>query len=254
MGKRGMTLVELLVYIALAALLLAPVTMLLRDSSVSMARDAGYAGLRMVGRELLGVIYEDLMNTGFKLDGFAARFEATWHDAGKPADKRDSSSFRHYANVGGAIPGAEAGLYDSLAVLVGRLGRGGAWAAADTVVYKVNAKRELVRRSNRVGNPADSGKAVALARNVAALKFQYSPDLGVWHSDFNADVRADLVKKRDVRYVRAVIVLKDAKKLAPVKNQKITVIPGVEIADNATGHLYDRHETVIPIPNNGLFP
>jgi hypothetical protein len=66
-NRKGMTLVELLVYMVLAALVLAPVIMLMNNSSVNMARDAGRANLHMSGREILQVIYDDLKNTGFKL-------------------------------------------------------------------------------------------------------------------------------------------------------------------------------------------
>jgi hypothetical protein len=67
MNKKGMTLVELAVYMVLAALVLAPVIMLVNNTSISMARDAGRTNLQMSGREIMQIIYDDLKNTGFKI-------------------------------------------------------------------------------------------------------------------------------------------------------------------------------------------
>jgi type II secretory pathway pseudopilin PulG len=67
MNKKGMTLIELLVYMVLAAMVLAPIIMLVQNSSVSMARDAGRSNLQLSGREILQIMYDDLKNTGFKL-------------------------------------------------------------------------------------------------------------------------------------------------------------------------------------------
>jgi type II secretory pathway pseudopilin PulG len=257
MDRKGMTLVELLVYIVLAALLLAPVIMLMQNSSVTMARDAGRVNLNMTGRELLGIIYDDLKNTGFKLDGFTVKYEATYRYPEKPEGERDSASFMPGNKVGGAD------YYDTLTVLVGVLNSGGGWAGVDTVTYKVNGGRELVRRVNRQGS--SGGRTVTLARNVAALKFRYSPDLVNWYDKFDGAGGAGLREKHKVQYVKAIVVLKDSKRLSPVKpaapvtlitagdggahTQEVKITPPE--GDLA---LYERYETLIPIPNNGLFP
>jgi prepilin-type N-terminal cleavage/methylation domain-containing protein len=71
MNKKGMTLLELMVYIALAALLLAPVIMLMHNSSLNMARDAKALDLRVSGRDVLNIMYGDIINTGFKITNFS---------------------------------------------------------------------------------------------------------------------------------------------------------------------------------------
>jgi Tfp pilus assembly protein PilW len=256
-GKKGMTLVELLVYMALAALLLAPVIMLTQNSAVNMARDASNASLRMNGREILNIMYDDLKNTGFKMSGFEAKIEATYLNPAKPPAERDSSSFKPGKIAAGA-------LYDTLTAISGKLNGAGAWIGADTVRYCVdisngNALKREVLAGN--GNPKSDETGV-LARNVAALRFQYAEDPSdgppEWYDIINYNnsnpTADDLDDKIVAKYIKVIMVLKDDKRLAATKTQSIKVVPGVTITDNSSQALYERHEVVIPIPNNGLFP
>jgi len=304
-NKKGMTLVEVLVYIVLAGMLLAPVIMLVQNSSVSMARDASNTNLRMSGREILNIIYDDLKNTGYKLNPKLNTFEADtavsyvnlndYHQyvaactaSSHPAStsygpcpprlgsrlgtgidsvingKFDISSFMPANKFNGDY-------YDKLTVRMGRLKADGAWAdTIDTVTYFVdnNKEKELKRtiqgKSNKTPNKPDT---MTLARNVAALKFRYSEDLVDWYDRFDHSNTTHVSTKGYVQYIKVIIVTKDNKKLAPSNPAKpITLINS---GDAVTGYytgalplmvtptdasLYERHEVVVPIPNNGLFP
>jgi len=250
-NKKGMTLVELLIYMVLAALLLAPVIMLMKNSSVNMARDASNTNLRMTGREILNIIYDDLKNTGYKLNpsDYTAKSEVTYYTA----SVKDSSSFIH-SKVSGNT------LYDTLTVRVGRLNSDGtAWVKVDTISYYVvdlSGKKSLTRRLK------NDNSTVTLAQNVQALRFRYSPDLVEWYDSFTSTA-ADLKKKKNVQYIKVILALKDDKKLSPTKTAvPITLI---KAGDGGTGvtevkitptdaALYERHEIVVPVPNNGVFP
>jgi type II secretory pathway pseudopilin PulG len=256
-NKKGMTLVEVLVYIVLAAMLLAPVIMLVQNSSVTMARDASNVSLRMTGRELLNTIYDDLRNTGYKLDpdNFEAKDEAIINDD-------DDSSI---------LPGATAGdpLFDTLTVLMGRLyppdysnaALRGKWQHVDTITYKVEgANKELKRilRNQETQTLPDKCKKITLARNVVALKFRYSENMATWYDTETLSGSApNIDAKVNAQFIKVIIVQKDPKQLSPTKQAKpITLIdratPLVFTPTDAA--LYERHEAVIPIPNNGLFP
>jgi Tfp pilus assembly protein FimT len=264
MNKKGMTLLELLVYMALAALLLAPVIMLMNTSSKNMARDASNTGLRISGRDLLNIIYDDLKNTGFKLDpnGFNVKYAATYlkdtcTDNNNPVciEPKDFSSF---------IPGDGIGidsLYDTLTVIKGRLDpNSGEWVKADTIRYRVNAEKELLRDSLTINKVFQR----VLARNVAALQFQYSDEEMVYWYDFDgydSGNQGDLDYKTATKYIKVTLVLKDDKRLAATNNQTIMVIdrpndsPPYKLVIDAPNDqaLYERHEIVVPIPNNGLY-
>jgi len=264
-NKKGVTLVELLVYMVLAAFLLAPVIMLVQHSSISMARDAGNANLRMSGRELLNLMYDDLRNTGYKLSmtGSTLTVDTAVSYVNTTAFGNYVNSCQNQANgysteygkcpanydnymyeASSFIPGnrVESVFYDMLTVCMGRLDNNGAWDGIDTITYKVE-NGDLTRIKG-------SDAPMTLARNVMALKFLYSDNLSTWYETFDA---SNMETKNRVEYIKVVLVLKDDKKLSPVNNQKITVIEGIDttFTDKA---LYERHEMVIPIHNNGLFP
>jgi type II secretory pathway pseudopilin PulG len=246
-NQKGMTLVEVLVYIVLAAMLLAPVIMLVQNSSVTMARDASNVSMRMTGRELLNTIYDDLKNTGYKLDpaDFTAKDEAIIDDA-------DESSF---------LPEkTDNKFFDKLTVRIGKLDpASGVWGGVDEISYWVDDKKELKRSKETIGG-TDPPKVITLARNIAALKFRYSEDMLSWYDTEN--LITDIDAKVDVQFIKVIIVQKDDKKLAVTNPAPaITLIDNWKSTDKlifapAKGDLalYERHEAVIPIPNNGLFP
>jgi len=270
-NKKGMTLVEVLVYIVLAGMLLAPVIMLMQNSSVNMARDASNVNLRMSGRELMNLIYDDLRNTGYKLKNFNAVDSVTYIDlagiaaalsgktskadsiaalnAFKSAHPLDSSSFMAINN---------SKYYDALTVRMGKLSPNGDWLGIDTITYYVNNKSELKRRIDGTTNkpipPKHNPDSITLANNVDALKFLYSDNLIDW--DGNPPITTtnpDGITKDMVQYIKVILVTKDPKKLAASKTTKIKLFDGVDttFTDQA---LHERHEIVIPIPNNGLYP
>jgi hypothetical protein len=278
MDRKGMTLVEVLVYLVLAGLLLAPVIMLVQSSAVSMARDAGVVSLQISGRELLNFIYDDLRNTGYKLNPgeFAANDAVSYIDTVKfnayVADCAAASPTEVYGpcpvaldvvtgefDLSSFMPGnnSDGVYYDALTVRIGRLAaETGDWDGIDTITYKVE-NRELKRTVR--GRSSHGGDTKTLARNVEALKFRYSENLMDWYDAFDRGDKDQLQAKSFVRYVKVIIVTKDPKRLSPVKTVKIALIepsggdPGLKLERNDLA-LYERHEVVVPIPNNGLFP
>ena len=260
MNKNGMTLIELLVYMAIAALLLAPVIMLMQNSSVNMARDAVTTDLRISGRDILNIMYEDIRNTGFKLRDATGKVDtvATFivmNTAVNPhvIITNDPSSFKPDNGVGGS------GAFDSLTVLKGRLNSSGIWEGYDTLIYYVREKDStLIRRNVKIDN-ANPNYPVAVVREIArpveALQFQYSADLSNW-KDTYPNNSAGFAEKKKVRYIKISVVTKDYKKLAPTKTSlEINVgdytLPAPTRTDQA---LRELSEIVVPIPNNGLFP
>jgi len=272
-----MTLVEVLVYMALAGLMLAPVVMLVQNSAVSMARDASTVALRISGRELLNIIYDDLRNTGYKInpDRSAANDTVSYIDTVKfkayVADCALNSPTKAYGpcpvrrdivtgefDLSSFMPGNKSGgdFYDALTVRMGRLTKTGAWGGIDTIHYRVD-NGELKRVIK--GSSSSSGDTRTLVRNVEALKFRYSENLIDWYDTFDHGDKDDILAKCYIRYIKMIIVTKDPKKLSPTKTTTIALIepeggdPGLNLERNDLA-LYERNEIVVPIPNNGLFP
>ncbi len=280
-NKKGMTLVEVLVYIVLAGFLLAPVIMLMQNSSVTMARDAVNSGMKMSGREILNIIYDDLKNTGYKLKpdftvdsaAFYLTDKAAFHTADSTCKAQalaanppkpdgycdsvifdfDGSSFNYANKIGGGNNASSPNkpYFDSLRVKMGKLSSTGAWVGVDTIWYHVRGNDQRLTRdiSGISGTRTD-----VLAKNVKSLKFRYSADLDEW-----VDAPDAVQEKASIQYIKAIVVLMDPKKLSPVNNQVITVIDDpdstVSVTLPDTGKfLYERFEIVVPIPNNGLLP
>jgi len=253
MNKKGMTLIELLVYMAIAALLLAPVIMLVQNSSLNMARNAVNTDLRISGRDILNIMYEDIRNTGFKLKNANGTVDTnvTYMTKSSAIWIGDTSSFRS-GDGGLADP---AGRYDTLTIRKGRLNNNGEWLGYDTVRYHVSGDT-LIRTSAEFNNAATpvlvgQPKRQVIATNLEALQFQYSPHLdSIWREVTNAE----LAKKRSVKYIKVFVVTKDTKKLSPTRTSP-TINVGNHSYDPPDDQvLREQNEIVVPIPNNGMFP
>jgi len=262
--KRGMTLLELVVYIALAALLLAPVVMLMHSSSLNMARDAKSLELRVSGRDVLNIMYGDMRNAGFKMNNF---INFTTHPIAVYGGG-DSSSFRH--RLGGA--------FDTLDTRRGVLDNNGNWNFLEEVRYNVRENSTLVRE---IISRTDAGDTLVppvpsevriLAYNVEALKFEFSENLQfwqdgpvtlpAWRNDLNFtaagvvpsnNTAATFDRKARVKYIKVTLVLKDNNQLSPVVNKNPDVIAGHTLPASGSA-MREIHSIVIPVPNNGLFP
>jgi len=266
MNKKGMTLLELMVYIGLAALLLAPVIMLMHNSSVNMARDAGRMGLYTSGRDVLGIMYDDLINTGFKIENqdiatgvFNISNAVLWSPT-------DSSSFNH-------IIGAVAN-FDTLQIRKGVLDPNAPpnslWQGVSAITYGIRNNNELWRTETFEPATAGQNSELRLASGVEALKFQFSDSLmSEWRNTFTA---TSPNRKPDMRFIKVSIVMRDRvdRKMAATRTGgpiTFTVRTGATTPDSlqtitvgtTTGGVGDQilrelNEIVIPIPNNGLFP
>jgi len=266
MNKKGMTLIELLVYMAIAALLLAPVIMLMQNSSLNMARNAVNTDLRISGRDILNIMYEDIRNTGFKLMDQTGteieRLHVTFMGVGgvnttvTPPDTTwgvdDSSSFKHDDDVVGDKR------YDTLTIRKGRLSSAGTWDGYDTIRYFVDAgkltrNRDFWKWSGTaylVAPESDSTSRKILTGNVEALQFQYSDStLSEWKDTPPTDAY-----KASVRFIKIILVLRDSKKLAATNTTVVDKLANAVTITSTDKALLERHEIVVPIPNNGLFP
>lgn len=261
MNEKGMTLLELVVYMFLAALIMAPIVMLMQNSSKTMAHDATTTDMRMTGQDVLNIMYNDLKNTGFKLNTCpdsnlmpvaAARMNPT---AGR-------ESFTPTLGTGANIA------FDRIQARVGRLNPDGIWCGVETITYSVNTadttNRLLIRNATgytantcNPGNcppitPAPGNQTIA--QNIVALKFEYSADQVVWRNA--PDTVTAGARRRDMEFVRVTIVLRDNKRLSPTRPAlPIKVTNNYTLTPTANDQrLYERHSIVIPIPNNGLEP
>jgi type II secretory pathway pseudopilin PulG len=258
MNKKGMTLLELMIYIAVAGMLLAPIVMLMHNSSVNMARDAKSTDMKTSGRDILNIMFEDIRNTGYKIDpgNLEVKYEATYLESPDDLDAdgkyittgENSSSFEIATDP--TDPNDK--YYDGLYFIKGKLkDNDGTWERADEIKYYVpdDGKNILIREC--LSGCSDKQELIT---GVEALKFQYSSDLQNWKNT-NAD-------RKSAQYIKAVFVLKDGTRLSPVRRTSFRVLDDdgsgthldLAVPSGSEEHLYERHEIVIPIPNNGLFP
>ncbi|MDR2577950.1 MAG: PilW family protein [Chitinispirillales bacterium] len=228
--------------------------MLMRDSSMNMTRDATRVDMMMSGRDILNIMYDDIRNMGFKLnDGLGVIKEAAYLGLGTD-EKKDSSSFVHLDGHANDPPKPA---FDELDFI-----RGGLSSGVDTIAYFVDGSRQLVRAE--VAANGDNKNERVLARNVEALQFEYADEsMATWWfgsdpmdpNPFNindAIIGGGLDNKKSVRFIRVSLVLKDDKQLAPAPMQPFTV-GNFEVVPEGNA-LYERHQIVIPVPNNGVFP
>jgi len=278
----GMTLLELIVYIALAGLLLAPVVMLMNKSSVNMARDTKSLELRVSGRDILDIMYSDIKNTGFKIRSLTAAgvhidslavYRCNQNNNNTPSvcagNPHDTSSFRHTRNIGA---------YDTLEIIRGVRTAAGAWDYAEKVRYRVNTAdstlvREIISQTRRnvaasnapvAVNPLIGNQTTILAHNVEALKFEYSQDMNTWRNDLTGTTEPNLSNKARMKYIRVTIALKDNKRLSPAAKTTPDTLVRASVGTPQTSFistlpasqrtLREIHQIVIPVPNNGLFP
>ena len=278
MNKKGMTLIELLVYMAIAALLLAPVIMLMQNSSVNMARDAVTTDLRISGRDILNIMYEDIRNTGFKLiDATGAVDTCVTFIKINPIPTAtphvisdDPSSFK-------PGDGGGSGAFDELTIRKGWLKPNnnnydyGGYYEVRYYVDNGTLKREITSFEYVGNNPPNPDptagkpdhvhiKSTPVTQNIAtyveALQFQYSVNLENWYygNGINDPQLMSDANKEGVQYIKISVVTVDPKKLAPVKTSPQIDVGNYSYDPPDNQALREVSEIVVPIPNNGLFP
>ncbi|MDG5814188.1 hypothetical protein QA601_03795 [Chitinispirillales bacterium ANBcel5] len=234
MNRKGMTLLELIIYISLAMFLLAPVIMLVNRSSFFMARDTTVSSLRVTGNEIKQVLYDDIKNTGYKTE---IHFS-------------DSDSMELVLNTNVQICSLDLSSFtfargypfDSLSVVMGRIDEGGTWLGIDTISYYVE-NYKLIRE---VRGTASGNSRHSIASNVESLRFHFSTDMSDWDVD-----GTDVTQKELVKYIKVIILLNSEKGLAS-SVKKTTYDMGdfsISFYDNI---IREHYEITIPVINNGL--
>ncbi|MDR0305687.1 MAG: PilW family protein [Chitinispirillales bacterium] len=242
-NKKGMTLLELLVYLALAALLLAPVVMLIHNSSLNMARDTKKTDMHISGRDILNIMYDDLKNTGFKIIDINIGVEnAVMIAPALAAPNTDISSFI----AGNCLSGCA---HDSITIIRGVLSNIGAWNGYNRVAYSVDADRQLIRTASFMTVAGDAlDTTLVIARNIEALQFRYSADLVNWVDE------PAVLAKGNVKFIKIFLVLQDNSRAGAVKNPPSFTIADHTVPAAGAPVLRERYEIVVPVPNNGLVP
>lgn len=240
MNNKGMTLLELIIYIILGAFLLIPVIFLMHRSSVTMARDTGKQTLRTEGRDVMNIFYDDFKNLGFKAnvsitDPNTGAFVINVDDN---AFYSDSSSFDH----------TDGDPYDQIKIRRGVLDDTGAYQGVDTITYYVdNTTRNLIRNIKGITSGSTNQTIVS---NVDALQFQYADSTFQWKN--NPQPTSGSLLRKDVRYIRVYLLLQDSKPLAVTKTQNFDL--GQITLSFSDQNLRELHQVVVPVPNNGLYP
>ncbi len=227
MNKKGMTLLELIVYIVLASFLLAPVIMLVHKSSMEMARDNSSSTLRTVGRDVMNIIFEDLKNTGYKAKPSAGTYVV---DSAAFYPATDRSSFLHVDGVPN----------DELTIKKGVLDASGNWTGVDSVRFYVDADKVLWRQNYSDG----SNQKVVFG--VEALQITFAD------STFNWIESPTAAQKRSMKNIRVMLLLRDEKQLSVTGTETFNLTSDVTLSytDKSLRELY---QLLVPVPNNGLF-
>ena len=238
MNRKGMTLLELIVYIALGAFLLAPVIILVQRSSFFVAKDSVVSSLRHTGKDIVQIMLDDLKNTGYKT-------EITDNSGSITIEIREQVSVSTTDSSSFIFSNGTTGPYDELTVIMGRQDNNMAWDGIDTITYLVENNNLL-----RILNDGTGPDTLTIAFDIDALQFQFSEDLDTWHNSFADD---DL--KKDIRYIRAHVLIRNDRTLANRNQQtyEIADLTGgnaLVFSDNRVRELY---QITIPIPNNGVF-
>jgi len=260
-GISGMTLLELVVYIALAALLMAPVVMLMQNASLNMARDSNSMNLRVSGRDAVNIMYDDIRGTGFKLrqlnPAVAIDAPILWGNRAAPVNAADLSSFQHINSTAPAPVNAPPS--DQLTILKGVLNPATPnqlnWIGFDEITYRVennNLLRHHIRTDNTV-NPAAvvTDETHIIARNVETLQFQFAANPNPPAGWINAPTVA---QKVDTRYIKTILVLRTDKRVAAARSNSDGVMAADVALGPTGGTAREVYEIVIPVPNNGEFP
>jgi hypothetical protein len=152
-----------LVYLGVSGIVVAILTLALRNMNSGFASGTRTVKLQQDAREAINIMHRELRNTGLK--------RAAWTDgSGNPADTLiaeasvpDSSSFTP----------ADGGRYDGIVFRQARLAADGKPQGVDTVTYRVDPARQMLTRS------LNGGRFEDFCPNVDAMQFQY----GVYAED-----------------------------------------------------------------------
>lgn len=157
-GQAGVTLVETLVYVVVSAIVLAVLTMTMRNMNRGFIRGAQAVRMQQGAREAVNIMTREIRNAGLK--------HAFYNKAGALVDTLaasasllpgDSSSFSF----------VERGRYDQISFRQLVVDANGAPQGVDTVTYQVDSTRQMLQRKVNTGAFED------FCPGVDALQFQY---------------------------------------------------------------------------------
>lgn len=158
-GQAGLSMVEVMVYISVSGIVLAILTLTLRNMNKGLVQGNRAVKLQQGGREALSIMARDIRNTGLK--------RALYRDASGAVRDTLVARVANSAADSASFLAAESGRYDQITFRQIRLDGNDRPAGIDSVVYRVDAARQmLVRREN-------TGPFQDLSPNVDALQFQY---------------------------------------------------------------------------------
>ncbi|MDG5815568.1 prepilin-type N-terminal cleavage/methylation domain-containing protein [Chitinispirillales bacterium ANBcel5] len=240
MNKKGLTLVELLVYIVIAGFLLAPVIMMVQRSSLFMAKDSESAALRTKGEDVMQIFYDDIKNTGFKTElqmiHNAPNFTINNDVVIDPVN--DQSSFSYSSGLD------HASNFDELTIRSGIIDDQNDWVGVRQITYSVNNQNEIQRSISVDG--ANQGTHT-IATGIERLRFHFSPDMQEWYPN-STEPNID---KENVRYIKVSLILVSERDGLGYSGQPFEIVDeNFTTTDNRQREFYQK---TIPVPNNGPF-
>lgn len=158
-GQAGLSLVEVLVYLSISGIVLAILTLALRNMNKGLVDGTRVVRLQQGAREALGVMTRDLRNAGLK--------QALYRDASGAWRDTLVSSVANSASDSSSFLQSDAGRYDGVDFRQLRLDANGRPQGVGTVTYRVDASRQMLTRK------VDDGPFQDLYPGVDALQFQY---------------------------------------------------------------------------------
>lgn len=158
-GQAGLSLPEVLVYVAVSGIVIGILTLALRNVNEGFVTGTRTVKLQQDAREAVSIMNREIRNTGLK--------RAHWIDGGgKPADSLLAEAALSAADSSSFLP-TDGGRYDALVFRQARLASDGRPQGVDTVTYRVDPGRNMLTRRLNDGRDED------FCPNVDAMQFQY---------------------------------------------------------------------------------
>jgi hypothetical protein len=164
LNKKGVTIIELLIYLALFGILLMLIGRQFKGLIGNYSSNKHISKQQTDTRDILGLMVREIRNTGLKIYFSGGSGALTKNvQPGIIANITDSSSFTHGQQKANTY-------YDTLSIFKIRLNNSSNYTCTDTIKYYVNGTT-LWRELKSTQTPKYTNSVVA--ENVYALQFQY---------------------------------------------------------------------------------